>query len=340
MVPVSASEARERHVVESRLDAFADGDVTERQLAEARLRAAEQRFRVIFEHAPLVISIVDLHGDIVDINPAGCAMLGRSRGELLGTPADLSIHPDDRQRAIDRTTDQLGGNQSAVEFRVRNTRGDTVPVLSQASLIDACDAGEPPYVITFQLDISDRKRLEAELESRAAHDFLTGVHNRCFLNEHLAHTLRQRTTSTLAVMFIDLDNFKDINDGLGHDAGDAALVHVAQRIKDNVRSGDLAARFGGDEFVFACFVESAADARTIGERLRLAIRDGFQYADRPITIAASIGIALSQAGDTPSALLRRADTAAYVAKQTGKARTEMLAAESFEPPTGIEDATS
>jgi diguanylate cyclase (GGDEF)-like protein/PAS domain S-box-containing protein len=302
-------------------------DITARKLAEARLRAAEDRFMIAFEHAPLVLSILDLEGNLVDINPAGCATIGRTRAELIGRPADLHVHPDDRAWAIEATTRQLNGSTAPVEFRLINSTGDATPVLSRASLVEPSGTDEQPYVITLQVDITERKRLEAELEARAARDDLTGLYNRTSLHELLEHALHQRTSGQVAALFVDLDDFKRVNDGFGHDAGDHALAHVARRIRGNLREGDIAARVGGDEFVIACTVDDVADALRLGERLRLAIQNGFVYANQPIAITASIGIALAQPGDSTTTLLRRADTASYVAKRTGKDHSEVFTGE-------------
>ncbi len=297
-------------------------DITARKNAEARLRAAEQRFRVAFDHAPLAVSIVDLEGRIVDINSAGCAMLGRSRADLLGTFAELSVHPEDRGAAIERTTAQLGGAAAPVEFRLLSVSGQAISVLSHASLVEG-SGDEPPYVITLQTDISDRKHLEAELERRVTHDELTRLRNRASLDQHLEHALLRRASSSVAAIFLDLDDFKSVNDSFGHDAGDKLLAHIADRIRENLRAGDVAARVGGDEFIVVCDVTNREQALDVGERLRRAIQDGFHYVDQPIGVTASVGIALSKPGENAASLLRRADTATYVAKRAGKARTEL-----------------
>jgi diguanylate cyclase (GGDEF)-like protein/PAS domain S-box-containing protein len=297
-------------------------DITARKHAEARLRAAEQRFRVAFDHAPLAVSIVDLEGRIVDINSAGCTMIGQTREDLLGTLAELSVHPEDREEAIARTTAQLDGAAAPVEFRLLSVGGQAISVLSHASLVEG-SGDEPPYVITLQTDISDRKHLEAELERRATHDELTRLRNRASLDQHLEHALLRRVSVPVAAIFVDLDDFKSVNDSFGHDAGDKLLAHVADQIRRSLRAGDVAARVGGDEFVVVCDVKSSQQALDIGERLRVAIQDGFHYANQPIGVTASVGIALSNPAESAASLLRRADTATYVAKRAGKARTEL-----------------
>ena len=127
----------------------------------------------------------------------------------------------------------------------------------------------------------------------------------------------------VAAIFVDLDDFKPVNDSFGHDAGDKLLAHVAHRVRQNLRRGDVAARVGGDEFVVACDVAGAQQAVDIAERLRIAISEGFRYGEHEIRATASVGIALSTPGDDAAALLRRADAATYVAKRAGKARTQL-----------------
>jgi diguanylate cyclase (GGDEF)-like protein/PAS domain S-box-containing protein len=310
-------------------------DVTERKLTEAQLRAAEERFNIAFEHAPIAVSIIDLEGRIVDINAAGCEMLGYERAELIGTPAELTVHPDDRALAIQLTTAQLDGSSTPAEFRLLCSDGRVVPSLSHASLVVPTDENQQPYVISLQSDISDRKRLEEELERRASHDALTGLRNRPSLTQHLDYALRRRHRPRVAAMFIDLDDFKAVNDADGHDAGDDVLVHVADRITETLRAGDVAARLGGDEFVVVCDIDGGgAEALDIAERLRAAIAGPHETATtstRP-DITASIGVAISEPGDDSASLLRRADAAAYLAKRGGKARVELVASAGEQAP--------
>jgi diguanylate cyclase (GGDEF)-like protein/PAS domain S-box-containing protein len=299
-------------------------DTTARKRAEAQVRRAEQRFAVAFAHAPIVMSVVDLEGRILDINPAGCALLGRSREEMIGTLAELRLPPDDRARAIERTIAQLDDPTLPVEFRVIAADGRLVPVISHAALVEPETPDETPYVISLQTDISERKELEAELHARALRDPLTGLYNRAGLHEHLARALLRRRHSTIAALFLDLDNLKTINDTFGHNAGDELLVYVATQITQQLRAGDLAARIGGDEFVVILDLPDEALASRISERLRTGIATGFRQKDQPIAVTASIGIAVAQPHDTETDLIERADTAAYIAKRNGKGRTELI----------------
>src|SRR5947209_17476316 len=142
--------------------------------------------------------------------------------------------------------------------------GDAITVLSLAALVEPATAEDEPYVVTLQTDISERKRLETELERRASHDALTGVYNRTALHQHLERELLRRREGVLAAIFFDLDNFKNVNDAFGHDAGDHLLLHVARQLRANLRAADIAARVGGDEFVVICETASAHDAHQVG----------------------------------------------------------------------------
>ena len=214
-------------------------DVTERRRAERALRAAEERFRVVFERAPVAISIVDLDGNLVDVNPAACALLGRAREALVGQPAETAVHPDDRDRAIEMTMRQLAGGATRSEFRLLDAEGNERWVLSNAAMVEPSEPGADAYVVTLQADITDRRQLEAELEHRATRDALTGLLNRAAITELVDTLLKQRDRIDVALMFIDLDRFKAVNDTFGHAAGDAALRITAQRLVSTVRAGDM-----------------------------------------------------------------------------------------------------
>ncbi|HEY1738363.1 MAG TPA: PAS domain S-box protein, partial [Acidimicrobiia bacterium] len=295
-------------------------DITQRRAAERALGQAESRFRATFERAPMIISMVDASGCIIDINPTGCRLLGRSRDELIGTPAEETVHPDDRALAIDATLRQLGGEQLRAEFRIVRADGTEWWALSSAVQVDSDD----PYFLTLQVDITAQKRLEEELRVRATHDPLTGVRNRAAVVDHLELLLARRVAEPVTVMFVDLDGFKAVNDALGHSAGDAVLTGVAQRIENCLRPEDVVARIGGDEFVVVCAtLDSAATAQRLGARVREAIAAPVTFGSTSVHVDASIGIARSTADDDTAGLLMRADAAAYRAKSNGRGRVEL-----------------
>ncbi len=160
-------------------------DISQRKIVEARLRAAEQRSQVLFERTPMIVSILDLDGRIVDINPMGCELLGAPREVLIGQPAEVIVHPDDRALAKASMMLQLDGDPTAAELRVVTVSGTELYVSSRAELVATGDDGDTPYVVTLQTDITARKRLERELERRATHDHLTGLRNRASFDDHL-----------------------------------------------------------------------------------------------------------------------------------------------------------
>jgi diguanylate cyclase (GGDEF)-like protein/PAS domain S-box-containing protein len=304
-------------------------NITERKRMERALRAAEAQFREVFEHAPFLVSIVDLEGRILDINYEGSAILGRTRQELIGTLASDVVHPEDIDRVIEMTSRQLSGNDMAVEFRLLRSDGTTVWVMSSASLLDP-GGNEEPYVVTIQADISERRELEARLAHEATRDPLTGVMNRGALMTQLELALMQRQ-SRLGMLFIDLDYFKSVNDTFGHEAGDAVLSTIAKRILDAVREGDVVGRLGGDEFVVMCHdVTSTSEAVDVAERLRAAVAQPISIRGGTASVDASVGVALARAGDDAATLMRSADKASYAAKQAGRGRVA-VAEECDEP---------
>ena len=302
---------------------------------EQALRVAEEQFRAVFEHAPFSVSMVDLDGNIIDINYAGCAMLGRTRQELTGTPAQDVVHPDDLDRAIEVASRQLSGNTTSSEFRLVCADGSTMWVMSSAALVDP-GGDEEPYVVSIQADITERRTLEARLAHEATRDPLTGVMNRGAIMTHLELALLQRQTSPLGVLFVDLDYFKAVNDNFGHEAGDAVLSTIAKRIQDAVREGDVVGRLGGDEFVVLCNeVTGLSEAVDVGERLREAVARPIDIRNGTANVDASVGVALGLSGDDAASLMRRVDKAAYRAKQAGRGRV-LAAAESHDDPEDAE----
>ena len=291
-------------------------NVTDRKHAERALREAQTRFQTAFERAPLTVSLIDLDGHILDINPSGCALLGRSRDDLLGSDARATIHPDDLEHALEATTQQLVDGTGRAEFRLRRADGTDVWVLSSAALVTP-DTDSTPYVITLQADITARKELEARLAHDASTDPLTGLLNRAAFMTHLEQLLARRAGHPAAVLFLDLDHFKAVNDTAGHDAGDAVLHIIAQRLNDSTRAGDLIARLGGDEFVVLCHDSDSHAAELTAQRIITATSAPIGYDDHVHHVSASVGVAIINEQDTAASAIRRADTAAYQAKRNG-----------------------
>ena len=187
--------------------------------------------------------------------------------------------------------------------------------------------GRPRWLDGVMMDLTVRKELEERLAHDAAHDPLTGLPNRTLLVDHLEATLArgERTRTHTAVLFVDLDRFKLVNDALGHTAGDELLVHFTRRLNSVLRDSDMAARTGGDEFVIVCTdLESPTEAETIAGRVADVLADPFTVQGRTVFVTASIGIALAEAGALAGDVLRSADAAAYRAKDRGRNRYEVF----------------
>jgi len=327
-----------------------------RRSSTAELRAAEleltiraeKHFRALVERSSDVVTVLDQHRRISFTGGAVERVFGQSAGQLTGRRLSELVHPDDQAGIPDPTA--LPAGQTLVHVCRIGTEGDWRYIESTATnlLADPDVAG----VVLNSRDISDRKALEQQLTHQAFHDPLTGLANRALFNDRLAHALsrQNRTGESLAVLILDLDDFKVVNDSLGHHAGDDLLVAVAQRVAASVRTADTAARLGGDEF--AVLLDGEADstqAAALAQRLVECLAAPFDVAGQQLYAHASIGIALS--GGTPTdgpgslladttagtaagtaaardggELLRAADVAMYAAKRGGKARYEV-----FEP---------
>jgi diguanylate cyclase (GGDEF)-like protein/PAS domain S-box-containing protein len=297
-------------------------DITDRKQADEALRESEERFRGAFEYATAGISLSTPDGRYRRVNRAFCEMLGYSETELLAMTYEQSTHPDDvagnrvyRERLLAGAIDNF-----RIEKRYIHKQGHVVWTLLSVALVRD-GRGEPLSVISQAQDITDRKRLEERLTHQAFHDPLTGLPNRALFADRLQHAIAGlgRHAGLLAVMFIDLDGFKAINDALGHAIGDELLIAIAQRLPRWVRATDTVARFGGDEFtVLLDDVHSVDEVTRVATRVIDDLTAPVTVVGRDVVLGASIGIAISDAVDsTPEGLLRAADVALYQAKACG-----------------------
>ncbi len=298
-------------------------DVTERLRAQAALAESESLFRDTFEFAPNGMMLVGLDADapgrLLKVNPALGRLTGYSEAELLGMwLADLT-HPDHAQLVADRLTALADDAPviASVERHWRHANGHDLWV--QASVSPRRYDGQL-YVIAQVEDITARKQAEAKLTQQALHDWLTGLPNRVLLMDRIEHALAasRRSRHLVAVMYLDLDGFKAVNDTAGHAAGDQLLVDVADRLRRTVRPGDTVARLGGDEFVVVCTELHDSAATAIATRIQGALLIPHVFGGHSFVVTASIGISLSAAGSDAEQMLREADDAMYTAKDAGK----------------------
>jgi diguanylate cyclase (GGDEF)-like protein/PAS domain S-box-containing protein len=298
-------------------------DVTARKEAEEALEESEQRFGSAFRDASIGMALVGTDGRFMQVNRSLCRIVGYSEEELLEKTFQEITHPDDLRADVEQVRRMLAGEIETyqMEKRYLHKDGNVVWVLLSVSLVHD-EEGEPLYFISQIQDVTERKLAEERLYHQAHHDLLTDLPNRQLFLDRLGQALertRRRSGSKVAVLFMDLDNFKIVNDSLGHRAGDQILVTVAERLKRCLRPEDTLARFGGDEFtVFIESVESPADATTVAERIMQGLREPVVLNGREFFVGTSIGIAVGTAPQKyPEDLLRDADTAMYQAKEEG-----------------------
>jgi diguanylate cyclase (GGDEF)-like protein/PAS domain S-box-containing protein len=307
-------------------------DITDQVAEEQARRLAEQRFSVAFELGSVGMLILDLDRTIKQVNPKICEMLGRSPEQIIGHSPDEFVHPDDRRPPGQSATEMLLASSSDhLEFEARYLRpsGEVLHTIVHLA-VDRDIEGRPVYALAQVVDITDRKRVEDELERLAMQDPLTGLPNRYLLHDRLATALgrAKRVGSTIAVLFVDVDRFKLVNDSLGHAAGDELLRQLARRLGGCARGGDTVARFGGDEFVLVCEdVDGVEDAARIGDRIGAVCEEPFNIHGHEMYVTVSCGIVLASRGDTPVTLMRDADIAMYRAKEKGRARSEIFSTE-------------
>src|ERR671912_891033 len=305
-------------------------DVSERKKVEKVIIESEERFRSLVQNSSDIITILDTDGTVHYVSPAVERVTGYRPEEQVGTNAFGSVHPDDREQALNTFAEVLKrpGLHPSLEFRVPHKDGSWRYL--EHVVNNLVDDPAVSGVVINSWDVTERKALVEQLSYQAFHDLLTGLPNRALFMDRLERALTRanRRGSKVAVLFTDLDNFKVINDSLGHKAGDQLLVAVAERLKTCLRPEDTAGRLGGDEFtILVEDISSVGEGVQIAERIADILRPPFALEDQEVFVTASTGIALnSTAQEQPADLLRYADLAMYRAKHRGKARYEV-----FEP---------
>ena len=289
----------------------------------------------LVRHVPVVVYKAETgqHGRWLYVSPQIEGLLGYTPEEWLADPKLWweRIHPDDRDQVLadeEAILVSAGTKSEAAQYRMVTRDGRTIWVSDDASVIKN-GSGASLYWSGILSDITDRKVLEEQLKHQAFHDPLTGLANRALFVDRVEHALArgERDGMRVAVLFVDLDDFKTINDSLGHNGGDEVLVAVAGRLRECFRPGDTFARFGGDEFAILVEDTSLSNATSVAYRIVDALGEPFSIGGREVMIHASVGIEFAEAqGTRTDELLRNADVAMYVAKGKGKARYQL-----FEP---------
>jgi diguanylate cyclase (GGDEF)-like protein/PAS domain S-box-containing protein len=336
IVVVSGPEELGRQVMDS-LDALStqtalaleSADLTEDLL----LQQSQARFASLVANSSDVVMVIDPDTTIRYASPSADKVFGQPAEQLEGTRFAELITPEDRTRALSFLTSMAEdeGHTGLSEFRIRHQDGADryVETLRTNLLHDANVKG----IVLNTRDISERKEFEEQLSHQAFHDSITGLANRALFRDRVTHALERqvRDDRPVSVLFMDLDDFKTINDSLGHAAGDELLRQLSTRLVSGLRAADTAARLGGDEF--AVLLEDGGDegmtTADVAERILQSLEEPFQLDGTEVFARASIGISIAEPGDQVEGaedLLRNADVAMYMAKENGKARYQL-----FEP---------
>ena len=300
-------------------------DITARKRAENALLESERYLRTLLENINEGLVQVNVNDVIEFVNDRFCEMVGFEREELLGKITfDMLLDEEGRKllEAVNRQRQE--GISGQYEMRLKKESGEMLWVLIGGSPIVNAD-GEMTGTLGVFTDITERKRAEEQLLHDAFHDGLTGLANRALFMDHLRMTIergKSRHSNPYAVLFLDFDRFKVVNDSLGHAEGDQLLHQIARRLESSTRTGDLVARLGGDEFVILLSEMLAeGDAVQVAERIQKDLKKPFTLSSSEIFISASIGVALSNAGHKRAEdMVRDADIAMYRAKAGGKAQ--------------------
>ncbi len=281
-----------------------------------------KRLQALVGNASDVVSVVDARGEFTYVSPSADWVLGYPPQELVGTALLDLLHPEDVAAAQGHVVALFGGAAAPVVTRLRNRDGTYRWCETVSS--DLRDDPSVTGVVLSTRDVSERRGLEEDLRRAAFHDHLTGLPNRALFMRELAaaEAAREAGGTPLAVVFLDLDDLKPVNDSLGHDAGDALLVAVASRVSAAVRPGDVVARLAGDEFAILLTGDgSAATASTVAERVVASSSELVRVGDRDVRSGLSAGVAAVATAEAAGiGTLRAADLAMYVAKTTGKNR--------------------
>jgi len=290
-------------------------DVAERVLTDPAPDATGARYRLLVEHSPDAIAVIG-EGQIIYTNAAGIALLGGTEpSDVLGRHFLDLVHPDSRATVGEAMTAAFADGATSAIADVRLARLDGTVIHAEGAIVATPHEGAPALQLVLR-DITERRRGEADLAHRAFHDPLTGLANRQLLIDRVGHACAraQRTGSLVGMLFTDVDHFKAVNDQYGHQAGDAVLRAIADRLKGALRPSDTVARYGGDEFVVVCEdVPESATMPRIAERVERCLAAPFRIQDDEVRITMSVG-AVAEENPAGPELIERADQAMYAAK--------------------------
>ena len=297
-------------------------DLTERLQAREAAERDRRRFEQVFERAPIGMALVSNSGEFLRVNAALCEILGRSATELLRTDLFEVVHPADRRRGAEHAVDVLEGRSSdPIEVRFQRDGGETA--WARVSTTVVREDGRPIHSIVHIEDVTEQRALRDQLEAAATHDPLTGALNRNGLRR--LFDLGLATRGAGALVSIDLDRFKDVNDSLGHAAGDELLELVSMRIRMAIRAEDALGRLGGDEFIVIVSGQPAPDeVQALAERIRVLLAAPFDLEAGTVQISGSIGVKVLPVAPELSEALAQADSASYLAKSRGGNRVELV----------------
>lgn len=304
-------------------------DITSVVTSAKRVRASERRFRQLFDRSPAGTVVIDDAGTILEANEAMASLTGVRVLDLVGAQYDTFVHPDERADVARRRRDMAGSETAASHVQRRLVHADGTVRWAQVLITRIEEDDRYVTLLAFDDVTAERAAME-RLEHAALHDSLTGLPNRRLLADRLDQALHRarRQGCMAAVLFLDLDRVKLINDAMGHAVGDAVLTMVGQRLAHAVRDTDTVARVGGDEFVVVCEgVEDPDEVTALADRVLAVIAEPLCVGGQALTLTASIGIATSRGDATTDELLGAADMAMYEAKSSGRARFALAAAE-------------
>jgi diguanylate cyclase (GGDEF)-like protein/PAS domain S-box-containing protein len=291
--------------------------------AEVHRQASEARFATLVQNSSDLITVLSADNTIIYQSPSIERVLGHTADEVTGRSFGVLLHPDEHGRLLRRLTDGAGagGRAEVIDCLLAHKDGGLrhFEILHTDLRSDRAVGG----IVLNGRDVSERKAFEEQLSHQAFHDPVTHLANRALFNERVRHAVARslREGMGMAVLFVDLDDFKTVNDSLGHAEGDRVLLEVAQRIAGSVRAADTAARFGGDEF--AILLEDVQDMQTAvetAERILDSLSRPLELDEKHLVIRASLGISIAEPGHPVDAdeLIRNADAAMYIAKSDGK----------------------